>query len=58
MKYQSAKVYVIDVHFDSDDMEEISKKKEELDRFFDELRIKLEAIHKGSSIDQVFLRKH
>ena len=58
MKYQSAKVYVLDFHFDSDDKQAIAKKKEELDKFFNELREKLERKHKDTSVQQIFLRKH
>lgn len=55
-KYQSAKVYVLDFHFNADNKQAISKKKKELDEFFDGLRKKLEKRH--GNICEVFLRKH
>ena len=57
-QYQSAKVYVFDFHFESNSKQSISKKKEELDQFFDELRSKLEKRHSGSVVQQIFLRTH
>lgn len=57
MKYQSAKVYVIDFHFEADSKESIANKKDELDKYFDELRRKLEETHRDV-VQQVFLRKH
>lgn len=55
---QSAKVYVFDFHFKSGSKQSISQKKMELDKFFDELREKLERTHKGSAVQEIFLRKH
>jgi len=56
--YQSAKVYVFDFHFEHGSKQAINKKKEELDKFFDRLRTELEQKHKGTAIQQIFLRKH
>jgi len=56
--YQSAKVYVLDFHFEANNKMSIARKKEELDKFFDELKNKLEQKHKGTAVQQVFLRKH
>jgi hypothetical protein len=63
-EFQSAKVYVLDFHFKSNDKQEISKKKAELDRDFDELLIKLKEKHgclylgDSSVVEEIFLRKH
>ena len=57
-KFQSAKVYVIDFHFSSDDKQNISKKKQELDRYFDEFLRVLREEHNGDPVEEVFLRKH
>lgn len=56
--HQSAKVYAVDFHFESDDKQQISKKKAELDIFFDKLVEDLRKIHKDGPIQDVFLRKH
>ncbi len=55
-KFQSAKVYVFDFHFDSDSKEDIAKRKELLDSYFDVSRANLQSQH--GDIAEVFLRKH
>ena len=58
---ESAKVYVLDFHFSSDNEIDISRKKTELDKYFDSLRDQLENDHNayfGKVKCEVFLRKH
>ena len=55
MKYQSAKVYVFDFHFDADSKIEISREKERLDKFFDKLK---SVLQNDTLCAEVFLRKH
>jgi hypothetical protein len=58
-EFQSAKVYVFDFHFSSHSKMFIARKKEELDKFFDNLRDELQKEHSDLFVkSDVFLRKH
>lgn len=56
--YQSAKVYVIDFHFESKDKEAIAKMKKELNQYFIGLKKYLDDKYDRTVIRQIFLRVH